>query len=378
MLFLGLICFEKMPIVIDIYYGGENMNEMIWFLLHSIMLFALLPVWVITEVVNSGKEIGDSFKNPQNKTKRSISENIVMIIILIAMMLIACWFAWKLLMRNSILSACFVLLYGFVYAYIAVRQMIKIIFCPEKRDFSECDIRNYMLTYMFWWLMLAIMRSPESSINLLNGIPADCKAIVEVILLLLYYYFNILFSLGWIYLLSYYVLKLINALEEKKRLGKAKRGRSLDEIRDMWLKDDKLNGLKSFELWKKHRKCVVYKLLMTVPFFIFDMLNVPWIFLKIVIKTLLIEALKAILSPIGAVCKLVRELWNRYKNNEWMYVFAQIAGLCSYFIVFVIVLYGGFDDKVKRLYEFVGTVILIPYFLDKLNQRKEKNEEKAE
>lgn len=117
---------------------------------------------------------------------------------------------------------------------------------------------------------------------------------------------------------------------------------------------------------------------MTVPSFIFDMLNVPWIFLKIVIKTMLIESVKAIVSPIRAVYKSISGLWNRYKNNEWMYVFAQIAGLCSYFIVFVLILFGEFDDKVKSLYEFVGTVILIPYFLDKLNKRKEKNEEKTE
>ncbi len=42
-----------------------------------------LNISLTTEVVNSGKEIGDSFKNPENKSKRSISENIVMIIMLL-------------------------------------------------------------------------------------------------------------------------------------------------------------------------------------------------------------------------------------------------------------------------------------------------------
>lgn len=61
-----------------------------------------------------------------------------------------------------------------------------------------------------------------------------------------------------------------------------------------------------------------------------------------------------------------------------MYVFAQIAGLGSYCIVFVIVQYEGFGDEVKSVYEFVGTVILIPYFLDKINKHKEKKIEKTE
>lgn len=354
------------------------MDKLIWFFFHSIMFLVLLVIWVSTEVVNSGKEIGDSFKNPENKTKRSISENIVMIIILLTMILVACWFVGKLLMKNSILSACLVLLYGFVYVYIAVRQMIRITFFPEKRDFSECDIRNYMLTYMFWWLMMAVMSSPESNLTLLNRVPKVFEEILEMVLLLLYYYFNILFSLGGIYLLSYYALKFFTSLKEKKFLRRKKKVKSLDEILDTWLNGDKLNGLKSFELWQKNRRGIAYKLLMTVPSFIFDMLNVPWTFLKIVIKTMLIESVKAIVSPIRAAYKSISGLWNRYKNNEWMYVFAQIAGLCSYFIVFVLILYGKFDDKVKSLYEFVGTVILIPYFLDKLNKRKEKNEEKTE
>ena len=47
--------------------------------------------------------------------------------------------------------------------------VIRIIFLPEKRDFSDCDIRNYMLTYMFWWLMVVVIGSLKSNFNLSNN-----------------------------------------------------------------------------------------------------------------------------------------------------------------------------------------------------------------
>lgn len=77
-------------------------------------------------------------------------------------------------------------------------------------------------------------------------------------------------------------------------------------------------------------------------------------------------AIVSIFDPIRGLYKYIRKLWNRHKNNEWMYVIAQIAGLCSYVIVFLIIQYGEYEEVTKKVYEFVGTIILIPYFLGKI------------
>ena len=74
---------------------------------------------------------------------------------------------------------------------------------------------------------------------------------------------------------------------------------------------------------------------------------------KIFIRMTFAVAIVSIFEPIKGLYKYIRKLWNGHKNNEWMYVIAQIAGLCSYVIVFLIIQYGEYEEVTKKVYEFV-------------------------
>lgn len=77
-------------------------------------------------------------------------------------------------------------------------------------------------------------------------------------------------------------------------------------------------------------------------------------------------AVALIFDPIRVLYRCAKNLWERYKNNEWMYLFAQIAGLFSYVIVFLIIQYGEYEEVTKNVYELAGTIVLIPYFISKI------------
>ena len=47
-----------------------------------------------------------------------------------------------------------------------------------------------------------------------------------------------------------------------------------------------------------------------------------------------------------------------------------MAGVCSYIIVFIAIQYGEYIEATKNIYEFAGTIILIPYFLGKIASLK--------
>ena len=120
-------------------------------------------------------------------------------------------------------------------------------------------------------------------------------------------------------------------------------------------------------LWEKdNTKSIIYKILMTIPMLAADVGSVAWSFLKIFFKNILVTVLAVIFDPIRIVFQYAKKLWNRHKNNEWMYVLAQIAGLCSYVIVFLIIQYGEYQEETKKIYEFAGTIIWIPYFIGKI------------
>lgn len=105
---------------------------------------------------------------------------------------------------------------------------------------------------------------------------------------------------------------------------------------------------------------------MTIPFIICDILQMAYLIIKTSIRLVFVAAIICFLDPVSVLCKYMRKLWNRHKNNEWLYIFAQIAGLCSYAIVFIIIQYGEYVEATKNIYEFVGTIILIPYFQEKI------------
>lgn len=351
------------------------MYKIFWIYFHSIMFAIMAVIWMFTEIVDGGKEVVDDFKN---KDKRFNGETFVLVGILGIFVIAFYIFVYHSLMENTIFSKGFVIIYFLVLGYIAIRQIIKMLFIHEKRAFSISDIRGFVFTYLFWWIIISIMSSPQVEVNLLDESTSDYGEIIKVVLLWLCNYFNILLALGGAYILLCYLNGVRNVL--KKICGCIKNTKPKHKLRIFdWSKTPKkFSGLKSYRIWKEDKKRIIFKIIMTIPLFLLDIWRIFWLFVVVLVKALVSGIIDAILEPIRGLCKLVKEVWKRYENTEWMYVFAQIAGLCSYCIVFVIVQYEGFGDEVKSVYEFVGTVILIPYFLDKINKHKEKKAEKTE
>ena len=351
------------------------MYKVFWLCFHSIMCVIMAVVWMFTEIADGGKEVVNDFKN---KDKRFDGESCVVAGILGIFVIALYIFIYHTLMENTIFSKGFVVIYFLVLGYIAIRQIIKMLFVHEKRDFSISDIRGFAFTYLFWWIIISIMSSPQAEVNLLDKSTSDYGEIIKVVLLWLCNYFNILLALGGAYILLYYLGGIRKIL--KKICGCIKNAKPKHKLKIFdWSKTPKkFFGLKSYRIWKEDEKRVIFKIIMTIPLFLLDVWNIFWFFVVVLVKALVSGIIDAILEPIRGLYILVKGVWNRYENTEWMYVFAQIAGLCSYCIVFVIVQYGGFGDEVKSVYEFAGTVILIPYFLDKINKHKEKKIEKTE
>ena len=355
------------------------MYKVFWLYFHSIMCVIMAVVWMFTEIVDSGKEAVVDFKN---KDKRLNGESFMLAGILGIIVFVLYKLLEHSLMEKTIISKGFVLAYFLILCYIATRQFIKMIFVHEKRPFSISDIRSFAFTYLFWWIIISILRFPQTEVNLLDKITLDYGEIIKVGLLWLCNYFNILLALGGTYILLYYLSGIYSGIRNvlKKICGCIKKTESKHKLKIFaWNKMlPQFSGVKSYRIWKENKKRIIHKIMLTIPLFLLDVWNIFLFLVVVLFRALVNEIIDAILEPIRGLYKLVKEVWNRYENTEWMYVFAQIAGLCSYFIVFVSVLYDGYDDKVKSLYEFVGTVILIPYFLDKINKHKEKRIEKTE
>ena len=355
---------------------------MFWGYFHSIMMLILLTIWALTEIVGSGKEIGGSLKNEEGKSKSSVYETIMFLVILLAIIFGTIWLILKVILKNKIAIIWFIGIYGFFYVYIAVKQLIKMIFVPENRAFSVSDIKDFIYTYMVWWLMVLAVNSSQPVVDIFNKILLTHKDMVKVGMQLLWFYFNFMFMLGGLYILLYYLWIIGKKIAPKFSLAEEKIKRLIDKTFNAWRQGEKYTGLRSYELWQGNKKGTIYKMLMTIPLLLFDIWRLAYLLIEIFIRITFGIVFVSICDPIRGLSKYISKLWNRHKNNEWMYVLAQIAGLCSYVIVFFIIQYGEYEEVTKTVYEFGGTIILIPYFLGKIvdikNNLKETEIEKVE
>lgn len=360
-----------MSIIFKIDLEIKTMDKIFWAYFHSGMFWILLIILIINVIVNDRKE----FKKGQyseNKSESSVGEIVMLIIIFCVIMSLVIWVLFNVALRNSLVATWFVGIFGIVYVYIAIKQIIKIIFVPENRAFSFVDIKNFVYTYMFWWLMVVAVNSSQPVVNILTEIVSTHRDIVKVGMLFLWFYFNTLFAMGGIYIFLYYLWIIGNRVVKRFPGVEGKIRKFLDIICGFGEKGGKYTGLKSFYLWRDNRKGIVYKIIMTLPLLLYDIGYVAYLLARVFIGMMFGVGIVLVCDPIRDLYKCIGKLWNKHKNNEWMYVLAQVAGLGSYIIVFIIIQYGKYEEVTRTVYEFVGTIILIPYFLSKIvNIRKE-------
>ena len=290
LLYIYIMHIDKLPIILEMHFGGKRkgMGKVFWIFFHSIMFVILLIISVFAEIAKEGKDINENRKKSEKNSNTSIGETIVLILILCGVVFGILGLILKVVLKNPISSTWFVGIYVVVYVYIAVKQIIKMIFIPEKREFSIADIKDFVYTYMFWWLMISAMRTPQAENNLLNNMPLNYQEAIKVTLLILCYYFNILFALGGTYILLYYLRKAVNILESRLGFIKGNAKKILNELCDWCQKGEKFSGLGSFKIWKENRKKRICKILMTVPLFLLDICKVIWMFVKMFIKMTLL------------------------------------------------------------------------------------------
>ena len=343
------------------------MSKMTWVNFHLVMILILGIISSFSEI-SSDKKANNIEKDLNNKEKNSISETIAVISILIIVAGIFFCFIMYFFIKRQIIIMGIGGIFGIVYVYFAIKQMVQMIFIPENREFSISDIKNFVYVYVVWWLMMAALVISPSKVSIFEEEFSNYQEIVKIVILLFQFYFNIFFALGGLYILLFYLREFI-------RKPAAKFRPILKIIRytivTLGEPNIKYKKLKCFKLWERnYRKNVMYKILMTIPFMILDILQVAYLFIENAIKLVVVFAIVGIWDLVNVLCKSVRKLWNRHKNNEWLYIFAQMAGVCSYIIVFIAIQYGEYIEATKNIYEFVGTIILIPYFLGKIASLK--------
>lgn len=355
------------------------MNKIFWAYFHLIMFCVIFVIYMLAEIVRGGKEIHHSLKYSDNKKEDYIGETIMLLIIVIAIVSGGIYLLLNVILKNEVIVIWFVGVSGIIYAYIAIKQMIKMIFIPENRSFSILDIKDFAFTYMIWCFMVLAIYSKQLAIDVLREISSSYGDMVEIGVLFLWYYFNLLFAFEGLYILLYCLRKIGKKIIIKLSIDKKIRN-VVNRIYDSQKSGKKYTGLKSFRLWRVNiERGITYKLLMTIPMLLLDVCKIIYLFAEIFAKMIFASVLVLILDPVRIICKYINTVWNRHKNNEWMYVFAQIAGLCSYVIVFLIIQYGEYEEVSKKVFEFAGTIILIPYFLGKItNLKKNLREDESE
>lgn len=345
----------------------EKVMIMFWVCFHTIMWFGLAVICMFTEVMGAGKEVCNNEKHANDKKEHYIGERIMLLIIIFAVVITSLGIVYYIIMKNQAVATWFCGIVGIVYVYMAVKQTIKMIFIPEKRAFSYSDIKDFMYTYMFWWIMVLAVSSIELGDGKSDKIPSTYMEIINIGKLLLWYYFNILYIFGGLYIFLYYLWKTGKKVTNKFNFRGKKIKIIINKICDLWERGGRYDGLRSFRLWKENNgKPVAYRLFMSIPLLIVDVGRVIYLFIKYFVKVTFLFIAALICDPFRVMYKCAKNLWNRHKNNEWMYLFAQIAGLFSYAIVFLIIQYAEYEEVTKKIYEFVGTIVLVPYFISKI------------
>lgn len=338
------------------------MDKFFWAFFHSIMLIVLLTILGVAEIIKFGNDISKKMKSSNYKTCKLNTEKTLVAAIMFGDIFVLITIVKHLVLKNSIVSTRLVVIYLVIYAYIAIKQIIKMTFVPEKREFSLSDIQLFILTYVFWWAIVFLMSSPQSKVCRLYKVLFDYGDTVRVLLFLLYYFLNILFVLGGMYIFLCYLLKVVDKFQLNRRNITGVIGSRFD----WWSVARKHSFLNCIKLWRCEKNSTIYKLVKTVPLILFDILKITCIFVVTFLIIMILIVFESIVKHMRRICKLIKEIWYRHENNEWMFMIAQVAGLCSYIIVFFIIQYGGYKDATQNVYEFVGTIILIPYFLNKI------------
>lgn len=340
------------------------MMETFWWYFHTPLFFFISIIYMITDTIRETKEV----QSRLSKTGKEKSLGFEVVLRLAIVMMVFCAFLYCFIVlynHNSIIVIAFLSIYLFVNIYIALKQMIKMIFIPDNKRFLLSDIKDFLYMYMFWWALVLVVSEGQQTNDLAVHLHLDVD-FLHVLMLLLWYYFNLLFALGGIYITMYYVITFTRKIVKKHIYDHEKIKSIRNKIVYIFKWRNFNPKLKSISLWQNGQRKIIYKILMTVPCFVVDICLTTFALVLGLLKITIIMIVLPFADSIRIISKYAPQIWNKYENNEWMYMFAQIAGLCSYIIVLIIVQYGDYKEATKTVYEVIGTIIWIPYFINRI------------
>ena len=150
------------------------MDMKLWIIFHLIMFCLLNVLWLFSETVEEKKNY-ENQKNSADEKKHSIGEIIILIAITLAIVAGILYILLYFVLKNQNVATWIGGICGFIYVYMAFKQMIKMIFVPEHRGFLLSDIKDFTYTYMIWGLAVFFIYSIKAKVE---------KSMVRVVLLL--------------------------------------------------------------------------------------------------------------------------------------------------------------------------------------------------
>lgn len=344
---------------------------MIWVYYYHISMVVLLTIiGVFTEIITGNRKDTNEEQLKEIKENKVSIEVILIFAIVFAAIMSMVIIAIVALAKENVIVIWFSRIVSIVYLYWAIKQILKMIFVLENRAFSKSDIRDFVVSYFVGVMLMLLLRETIMKIIESGMYEEPCNDIVRVVVMFIWLYFNVLFVFGGIYVLLYYLWSLLKKVENKVIAFKEK-GRTLfNKIRSIRSGDaGSIKRMKCIDMWEKDGK-LCHKLFCLLPLFLYDAVFILFAFIKDSILFILISIIVIVFDPIISIIRMIKTIWNMHPNNEWMYIIAQAAGLVSYVILFGIIQYGDYGDAIRTMYEFLGTIVLIPYFLGKILKAK--------
>ena len=110
-------------------------------------MFCLLNIlWLFSETLEGKKNYEDQKKFADEK-QHSTGETIIVIAIILVVVASILYILLYFVLKNQNVATWIGGICGFIYVYMAFKQMIKMIFVPEHRGFLLSDIKDFIYIY---------------------------------------------------------------------------------------------------------------------------------------------------------------------------------------------------------------------------------------
>lgn len=345
---------------------------------HSVAVALLVIIIMFNKI---GGDIANSKKNlePQDRNKSPVSEIVLIVLIfIIAIIPMTYGLIWLLLSYNLLIYIVAYISMA-VFLYLGIKELIILIFCPRKGPLKDKYINDFIFIYVIFTLSFVWTGAAKVILDKINRYEGSAVDFVSIGIFFVWYFLNIIFILCGIYVFLFYLSKIEEKLSDYLKQRKNESSKKFTKIYSFFIAQDigKVR-IMCVELLNSSKNPWV-KIILMIPMMLCDILSIWLLLIVLFIKGIGAMLIVLIIGPLRDVYNIIKKIWNRHDNSAWMYLLCQIAGLISFVIVYSIIIQSDYDDLVLNTYQFIGSIILIPYFLSKIisigkNPHEKKND----